>query len=278
MKKTMALQMACVLAFASMSGTAGAKGSSRKPRVVRGTYTVSATPVPMPWLLPNDQCNGTEEGVAKVARPFKAPFTGWLTVDMTFSSGGWDLFAVDAEGTTVALSTWEGWYSEPKELITHHMRRGEEIQIVTCNWSSTSDAKVKYLLREGAARSVPAGRGETRAEELAYISPSAGMNDHSIVCFVGLELGCTGIVPSATDRSVSVKIEDTAFPAVAARLFQFRGTTLLPSFDFCTSTEEPLPVFPGADWLGVEIFNGPCHDGTPAGGTQGKVTLTFSNR
>lgn len=55
------------------------------------------------------------------------------------------------------------------------------------------------------------------------------------------------------------------------------GDGTVTTTDFCTSTEEPLPIEPGLEVV-VFVFVGPCTSPPgPAFATQGTVTVTLSN-
>lgn len=80
------------------------------------------------------------------------------------------------------------------------------------------------------------------------------------------------------ENFVSVEIEDaTGMPVSAAVGQDPEGDGTVTTTDFCTSTEEPLPIEPGLEVV-VFVFVGPCTAPPgPAFATQGTVTATFTN-
>ena len=274
--------VATVVACLSALPVAGAEA---KEKIVRGSFEAQATPMPG-WPVPGDGCMTGPEGLHKVSKRFDAPFSGWLYVQADFG-GDWELGLFGTEGSFLAQSDHQFNTDEPTERVTYFLRRGQEVDITVCNAGSASSAKVDYTLVRGEAWVEPAGEKlRLHAEEMAYKTPSLGTNEHYVFCHSGFEIGCSGtsaIDPS--DRWVYVNIEDSIHqetssrPAgVSAEIYQYSGNTYLGGERFCTSTDEPIRLKPGVDLVGVAINLGPCDDGQAAAGSQGDVTLVFSNQ
>lgn len=263
-----------LLLVASLMSPAGAG-----PRKVKGSFTASAKPLPSPWMAgPLAGCQSGLEGVHKVSHPVVAPFGGWLRVKMTFE-GDWDLQLTDASGTYLASSEHQSWWDDPIERLTYFLEPGQEVMLVACNFASHTDAEVDYTLTAGPAWTSGAGTKKiSRIEELPYIGPAVATPDVWGICYVGLHLGCTATDPRPTDRFVSAEVLDDASPKVSFEIYQYNGSTYLGGETFCGSTDEPIPVKPGADFIGASQFVGPCQDGTPAMATKGIVKMEFSNR
>ena len=259
-------------------------GAEAKEKVIQGSFEAEATPMPG-WPVPGDGCMAGPEGLHRVSRKFKAPFSGWLYVQADFS-GDWDLGLFGVDGSVLAQSDHQFNTDEPSERVTYYLPRGQAIRIAVCNAASASSAKVQYTFVQGPAWASPAGE-ELRfhTEKLSYQSPSAGTNEHYVFCHSGYEIGCPGtsaIDPS--DRWVYVDVEDALSKqtssrpvGVSAEVYQYDGNTYLGAERFCTATSEAVRLKPGVDFVGVAIHLGPCEDGQFAAGTQGDVKLVFSN-
>ena len=274
MFKRLASVLTAGLVVASLMAPAAAA-----PRKLKGSFTASAKPLPSAWMITAiGGCENGMEGVHKVSHPIVAPFGGWLRVQMTFA-GNWDLSLEDPAGTYLAGSGYEEATDKDMERLDYYLEEGQEAVIVACNYLSETDAQVSYTLTAGPAWTTEAGpRRVSRIEELSYIAPALASPDFWGICHVGYELGCTATTPRLTDRFVSVEVLDDASPTVSFEIYQYNGNTYLGGQNFCGSTEGPIPVKPGADFIGATAFLGPCKDGTPAMPTRGSVLMEFSNR
>ncbi len=114
----------------------------------------------------------------------------------------------------------------------------------------------------------------TRVESADYFAPAYfswnPTGEHNI--------GGVSFPTTLTDNFVSIEIEDTTGQPVSAAAGQdTEGDGTVTTTDFCTSTEEPLPIEPGLEVV-VFVFVGPCTSPPgPAFATQGTVTATFTN-
>ena len=256
-----------------------------KDKAVYGSFEAEASPMPG-WPVPGDGCMTGPEGLHRVSRSVRAPFSGWLYVQADFS-GDWELALFGVEDLVLAQSDHQFNTDEPTERVTYFLRRGEKVRIAVCNAASTSTAKVEYALVPGAAWAEPAGeRLRFHAEKLSYQAPSAATSEHYVFCHSGFEIGCPGtfaIDPS--DRWVYLDVEDAVYQqtssrpvGVSAEVYQYNGNTYLGGERFCTSTDEAVRLKPGVDFVGVAVNLGPCEDGQAAVASQGEVKLVFSNR
>ena len=131
----------------------------------------------------------------------------------------------------------------------------------------------------GAVATAEAGRKKmpkkvTREAEANYAAPA-----RFYWAPTGDNLGGAKFATGANESYVSVTIEDAAGMDVSAALGQDpEGDNTVATTDFCTSTEEPLPIEPGLE-LTVFVYVGPCTAPSPAPAfaTQGKIVATFSN-
>lgn len=267
--------LSSLLLLGSLISPAGAEPGRR---VVEGSFTATAKPLPSPWMLgPASGCEAGVEGIHKVSHPLVAPFGGWLRVELTFG-GEWDLLLYDPSGGFLATSGHQESEAESVERLDYYLEKGQEVLIVACNFLSETDAEATYKLTEGPAwRSGAGGKRISRVTSLPYQAPAIATPDVWGICHVGMDVGCTAMYPRSTDRYVSAKVIDDVSPEVSFEIYQISGNTYLGSQFFCSSTEGRVPVKPGTDFLGVTVFLGPCRDGTPATPTKGSVRLRFTN-
>ena len=114
----------------------------------------------------------------------------------------------------------------------------------------------------------------TRVESVDYFAPAYfswnPTGEHNI--------GGVSVPTAMGENFVSVEIEDmTGMPVSAAVGQDPEGDGTVTTTDFCTSTEEPLPIDPGLEVV-VFVFVGPCTSPPgPAFATQGTVHVTLSN-
>lgn len=254
-----------------------------KGRTVHGSFTAQATPMPAGWPAPGEGCMSGPEGLHRVTKNLTAPFSGWLHARADFS-GDWELGVLGADGSRLAVSEHQFMTGGSTEVVDLYIQRGQTIAIAACNAASPGAAEVTYVLAEGPAWDEPAGwRLRTHTEKLTYKSPAFGVNGN--ICVSGLEIGCAGTASIApSDRWMYVKVEDdladrTGAPGqvVSAEIYQYDGYTYLGGERFCTELSEGVRLKPGTDFVGVTILQGPCDNGDPAVGTQGEVTVIFSN-
>jgi hypothetical protein len=131
----------------------------------------------------------------------------------------------------------------------------------------------------GAVATAEAGKKKMpkkveRVAEAAYIAPA-----RVYWAPTGDNIGGARFATGANESYVSVTIEDAAGMDVSAALGQDpEGDNTVSTTDFCTSTEEPMPIDPGLE-LTVFVYVGPCTSPAPAPAfaTQGKIVATFSN-
>lgn len=265
------------LIMAGLLITAIAPAADAAKKQIKGSFTASAKPMPSGWPLPSG-CHDGVEGVHKVSHPVAIPFGGWLNVRMTFT-GDWDLRLMDAEGKRLASSEYQGSTEKEEERIKYYVDAGEEVVIGVCNYLSQSDAEVTYTLTAGPAWPTEVPKQKiTRVTELSYSSPAVATDQVWGICHVGMEIGCTAAYPRSTDRFVSVEVKDDVSPDVWFEIYQYSDHAYLGTHNFCTSTPDRVPVIPGADFIGVTVFLGPCADGTPAAPTKGKVLMEFTSK
>jgi hypothetical protein len=273
MRRTVGVLLAVVVMVVPLSV------ASAEERRVEGGFTASAPPLPLAWPLPASACSSETPDVSTVTERITAPFSGWLNVKATFS-GDWDLQLFGAEGERLAMSEYQINWAAEMEAIRYFVPRGTSVEIRVCNIASSSDAEVKWTLQGGRAWAAPAGKKRiTRTELLSYVVPGAAINGVHVICHAGYQVGCAGTgAIRPTDRYVSIEIDDEAGTAVSGEFFQYIEDSQTKIVNFCTATEEPIALVPGATYVGVSFLDGPCADGTPAQATRGKATLTFSNK
>ena len=130
----------------------------------------------------------------------------------------------------------------------------------------------------------PAGEAGTkrykRTATDTYIAPSLGSQATGyITCSEGLNWGCAAVEAyPRRDRYVSIDIVDESGLPVAALLFQYVGDEYARGhIPICGGTDEPVKLEKGVDWVGVDLFEGPCGtDLSPAAATTGVVDFTFT--
>lgn len=125
-----------------------------------------------------------------------------------------------------------------------------------------------------AGKKKKAPKKTTRVAEATYVAPA-----RFYFAPTGDNIGGAAFPTGAGETYVSVTIEDDLGMDVSAAVGQDpEGDTTVATTNFCTSTEEPLPITPGLD-VTVFVFAGPCTSPQPAPAfaTQGKIVATFSN-
>ena len=114
----------------------------------------------------------------------------------------------------------------------------------------------------------------TRVAEAAYAAPA-----RFYFAPTGDNIGGAAFPTGAGESYVSVTIEDDLGMDVSAAVGQDpEGDNTVATTDFCTSTDEPLPITPGIE-VTVFVYAGPCTapQPAPAFASQGKIVVTFSN-
>lgn len=125
-----------------------------------------------------------------------------------------------------------------------------------------------------AGKKKKAPKKTTRVAEATYIAPA-----RFYYAPTGDNIGGATFPTGAGETYVSVTIEDDLGMGVSAALGQDpEGDNTVATTDFCTSTEEPLPIDPGLEVI-VFVYAGPCTSPQPAPAfaTQGTIIATFSN-
>lgn len=240
------------------------------------TYTVTAAPMPMPWVGPHPMrgCRAGAEGVHKSSKDFVVPFSGWLDIDLAFS-GDWDLYLLDSDGDLLAFSNYGNENLDTGlETISYFVRRGQSVSIVVCNLAGTPQAEVELRLTSGAA--FTAAPAKERSVTRTYRAPVAGAQDSTVACFRAAGMGCPGVSLRPGDRRVTVDIEDDNAAAVAGFVYQYNGTTGYGGEWFCGRTLRPVRIKPGADLVAVSIKAVATCNGTPSYATSGTVTFRVS--
>ena len=106
---------------------------------------------------------------------------------------------------------------------------------------------------------------------LAVLAPGALL----AYCIPGETPGCFDVPLKATDRYLTVGVEDASGQAAYGIVFDEEGAEI---GDFCGSTERPIPS-PGGSSITIWLFAGHCYGTTtPSVVTTGTIKLLFSNR
>ena len=137
-KGVVAIVALIVLVGAVAPATAGKKA-------IKKTYRVDA-PVPYPVTSSVNEigCLEGEEGVNKGTETFKAPFDGYLSVELSDFQGDWDLHVTGSDGRPIMSST-SGQPVEPQiEVVDLVLTKRQEVGIAACNWAGGSSAQVSY--------------------------------------------------------------------------------------------------------------------------------------
>ncbi len=272
------------LAAAAVALVALAPAANAGPRRMRGEFDAHAIPFPLDGSLVSGGCANGVEGIHKVSKTFTARFGGFLTARLDGFEGDWDLRLFDADGEERASSTTFNPISYPYEELVTYVRRGEKLTLTACNWAGSTDARAEYELIEARdPRDMPLVKKRVRDVYGSYIGPAVGTSiTGSYLCHVGVELGCTAFDAYGWpyERFIRIEIEDNLHDLpVAANFYQmYDDTTVAPPTPICGKTTKPIEIHPDANWIGVEIFAGPCADGTPAMATQGEVHFKVSSR
>ena len=135
---------------------------------------------------------------------------------------------------------------------------------------------IAVLLVLGSLASADAAkkpRRKTRAAEATYIAPA-----RLYWAPAGDNIGGARFPTGSGESYVSVHIADNSGQPVSASVGQDpEGDGQVAVTDFCTETEEPLPISPGLE-VTVFVYAGPCTSPPgPAFATQGTIHVTFSN-
>lgn len=128
-----------------------AKAPREKP--IKRSYQVTAFPPDPSYGLGVRQgtCNQFL-AAAQNNTPFKVPFPGVLTVDLTGFSGDWDLALYDTNGKVVTKSS-QGLtdpVDRPEHLVAALTQVGSTYNIRACNFLGGPNATVSYVFRPAA--------------------------------------------------------------------------------------------------------------------------------
>ncbi|HVE98602.1 MAG TPA: hypothetical protein VNA12_05420 [Mycobacteriales bacterium] len=111
--------------------------SAAPPKPITKTYTVTAAPSG----IASAYCTNMPTTHEKHYEPFSAPAKGTLKVSMTASAGDWDIFLLDAAGSTIAESASLGL--DP-ESYTYKVKKAQKLSLLTCNPLGGPTATVTY--------------------------------------------------------------------------------------------------------------------------------------
>lgn len=153
MRKTLVSLLVGALAFGALAAPAGA---ARKPKKVHDS--ISATLYPFPkderW---NDAgftkpgCSSGTEGTHWAGVPFTAPGKGSLRFYMEGFEGDWDIYMFFEDGSFLrgdqaqVSPTDPTNPAAPEEEITIPLVKGQQVQLVMCNWASQQfDAEAHF--------------------------------------------------------------------------------------------------------------------------------------
>lgn len=149
MRKVIAVLAVGAIAL-SLASPAAAGGKKKK----KGTHvheSFTATALPLPNLSGSTGtsergCFAGQEGVHKVSTPFEAPGKGTLRLYMENFTGDWDLQVKDSEGRTIgeSLNNQIDGGAPPEEEVNVVLTKGQQVQLVTCNWLGAPQAEVHY--------------------------------------------------------------------------------------------------------------------------------------
>ena len=117
----------------------------------------------------------------------------------------------------------------------------------------------------------------TRVVDFEYTCPCFGLFQFGTATGGDPNLGGGGIAIGGTESYLTGEATDQSGQAVWVRVQQDTDGDGFnnPVAEFCTKTEEPLPIEPG---LEARIFvGGVCSDGTPTAPIGGTIKFTLSN-
>jgi hypothetical protein len=261
--------------------------STAAPRkTIRKSYAVEALPFPFAQGIRNGTwgCLAGEEGLQKVSRPFKAPWSGRLTATIDEFTGEWDLYLTDHRGSIMTSSN--GGISDlqlgAQNTLTFDLAAGQKVNLVACNYAGGHTARVSYefeYLKKAPPPQIKKKVEHTERGE--YMTPAVATAHPAHLWFYCQYdvVQCSQVwstLPS--DRYVTVDIEDQSGKRVPAEVYQIADDGNGYRADvFCDTTEKPIELINDAEWVGVHVLLGPCPDGTPAAATGGEITITFSS-
>ena len=143
-----------VLAALVLSGMiAGVSGPAQagRTKTIKKEVTFTA-PVPAPVYSDVDPAGclwqGAVEDVSKDTYQFKTPKhrgKGTLNFKIDGFDGDWDLYVFDEKGGLLASSTTNN-EGQSYEAVTVRLAKLTTVDIVTCNWQSTSQTADGHLL------------------------------------------------------------------------------------------------------------------------------------
>ena len=142
--------VALALIAAAAISTVPAHAAAKKPKPVKGSYTLSLLPDPTPNafnLAGKDGCGVLPQGQDK--HPFTVPGKGTLTVVLDSANpvpdnpaGGtdWDLYVLDSDGTILDSSTG----GTPHETTTDKFKKKQGVTFWVCNLAGEPSGTVSY--------------------------------------------------------------------------------------------------------------------------------------
>jgi hypothetical protein len=147
----MRLRTAALTAMVAVAaaGTLAPAVAAPQPKPVKHSYEATA-PVPDPTPFTGQtggNCSPTLDD-AKHEEPFKMPFAGTLTVDLTGFQGDWALAVLDAKGEKLADHDNDVLAGEavdaPSQIILK-VKKPTELIIRACNFAGGPTAQVDIL-------------------------------------------------------------------------------------------------------------------------------------
>lgn len=147
------------------ASSADAEGEGR-----RGSFVAQAIPFPVMeddvYYPRKGSCLEGLDGIHKVAEPFRAPARGSLVLNVEGLSGDWDLYALGSSGERLGISenaqVLDG--ADGEERLTVLVERGQQVQMVACNWLGEPEVTVYFDFAPKRGRGAGSG---------AYVEGSA---------------------------------------------------------------------------------------------------------
>jgi len=141
---------AALLLSIGAPGVAGGRArapSGKKP--IRGTFVVRALPFPRLDGSGTSRRKGScQYGVflGESGVDLRIPSRGVLFAEMRGFSGDWDLYVLDTSGglITGSIQNQLTESAPPEEQVVASLRKGDQIQLIGCNWLGGLEATVEY--------------------------------------------------------------------------------------------------------------------------------------
>lgn len=139
---------AAVIALAMLVAVTGSTsdavaGKKRKKRI-REEKQVTAYPYPLTGAIQEGGCLNGVEGINKLTVPFETPWSGVLVVELFDFEFDWDLHLTSSDGSPIDASANSQPTDPGVEELTLELAKGEEVQMVACNWLGGSEATLRY--------------------------------------------------------------------------------------------------------------------------------------